>query len=57
MFLGHENIDVVVVHGYDEKLSLTLLKELNICCSCLTMLKKLLIFVHEWILKVHFTLQ
>jgi len=32
MFLGHENIDVVVVHGYDENLSLTLLKELNICC-------------------------
>jgi hypothetical protein len=32
MFLGHENNDVVVVHGYDEKLSLTLLKEVNICC-------------------------
>ncbi len=32
MFLGHENAIVVVVHGYDEKLSLPLLIEVNTCC-------------------------
>jgi hypothetical protein len=32
MFLGHEIAVTMVVHGYDEKLSLPLLMEVNTCC-------------------------
>jgi hypothetical protein len=31
IFLGHENAVVIIVHGYDEKLSLPLLMEVNTC--------------------------